>query len=131
MKWMFRIAAVLAALAAAPQQETTEQDRRQYVDKKVGPAIEKGLEALRTLQRPSGRFDWFGQAPHGTTALAIYTFLASGGTLDETVTKSLDWLLNNPPMWTRRGDYDTYEFSLVAVALSYAIPHLKEGSGTR
>src|SRR5688572_6498022 len=125
---MFRAAALLAAFAALPQQETTEQERRQYVDKKVGETIEKGLEALRGLQRPSGRFDWFGQAPHGTTALALYTFIASGVSVeDPVVAKTLDWLLNNPPMWTRRGDYDTYEFSLVAVALSYAIPHLQQG----
>lgn len=126
---MIRAALVLLAVLV-PQQEPTEKERRDFVDKKVDGAIEKGLHALRAMQRPSGRFEWFTQAVHGTTSLALYTLLASGGTLeDPAAAKALDWLLNNPPPWTQRRDYDTYEISLLAVALSYSIPQMAEGAG--
>src|SRR5262245_51213702 len=126
---MLRSALVLLALGAF-QQEDTEKERRIYVEKNVDKAIEKGLAALRGLQRPTGRFEWFGQAPHGATALALYTLIASGGTLDDpAAAKALDWLLNNPFQWTLKRDYDTYEVSLIAVALSYSIPQMPEGGG--
>lgn len=124
---MLRPAAVLLILLL-PQEEPTEAEKKAYVDKKVDGAIEKGLAALRIMQRPSGRFEWFNQAPHGSTALALYTFLASGVPMDDPgAAKALDWMLNNPIGWTRGGAYDTYEISLIAVALSYAIPQLPAG----
>jgi hypothetical protein len=124
---MLRAAAIILS-ALILQQELTEKERREFVDKNVDKAIEKGLKALRMMQRPSGRFEWFTSAPHGSTALALYTLLASGGTLEDTAAaKALDWILNNPFPWGRRGDYDTYEISLIAVALSYSIPHMAAG----
>jgi hypothetical protein len=113
------------------QQEPTEKERRDYVEKNIDKAIEKGLRALRELQRPSGCFEstLHGRTVRGTTALALYTFLASGKTLDDpSAAKALDWLLTNPIDWTGSGQWDTYEFSLVAVALSYSIPHLPKGA---
>lgn len=127
---MIRAAAVLLS-ALLLQQEATEKERREFVEKKVDGAIEKGLQALRMMQRPSGRFEWFTSAQHGSTALALYTLIASGVSLeDSAAAKALDWILNNPFPWTRRGDYDTYEISLIAVALSYSIPHMAQ-SGAR
>jgi len=127
---MMRAAFVLLPLLLA-QQEPTEKEKKDYVEKKIDTAIEKGLHALRGLQRPSGRYEWFGQAPHGTTALALYTFLASGVRIEDTAAwKALDWLLNNPFQWTTSREYDTYQVSLIAVALSYAIPQM-ETSGSR
>ncbi len=123
-------AALVLLLVPAFQDEPTEKERRDFVEKKVDAAIEKGLHALRGMQRPSGRFEWFGKAPHGATALALYALIASGGTLEDTAAaKALDWLLNNPFPWSRGGDYDTYEISLVAVALSFAIPQMATGGG--
>jgi hypothetical protein len=125
---MARTAVLLLLALFAPQDEKTEKEKKDYVDKRLDNTIDKGLHALRGLQRPSGRFEWFTQAPHGTTALALYTFLASGVTLeDSAAAKALDWLLNNPFPWTNSKEYDTYQVSLVAVALSYAIPHLRPG----
>ena len=125
---MVRIALALLALAV-PLQDPSEKERREYVDKNVDKAIDKGLQALRTMQRPSGRFDWYGQAVHGSTSLALYTFLASGVTLEDAcASKALDWLLNNPYQWTQKRDYDTYEISLIAVALSYSIPQMAAGA---
>src|SRR5262245_42409397 len=127
---MIRAAALAAAALLAVPQEPTEKERRDAVDSKVDGAITKGLQALKGMQRPSGRFEWYGQAVHGATALALYTFLASGRTIeDPAAAKALDWLLNTPPPWAQRRDFDVYEFSLVAVALSYAIPQMKEGMG--
>ena len=124
---MVRGSLVLLALLVS-QQEPTEKERREFVEKKVDGAIDKGLQALRRMQKPSGRFEWFGQTPQGATALALYTFVAAGVSVDEPpAAKALDWLLNNPIAWGRRGDYDTYEISLVAVAMSYAIPQMKPG----
>jgi hypothetical protein len=126
---MLRPAALLLVFLL-PQEETTEAEKKAYVDKKVDKAIESGLAALRAMQRPSGRFEWFNQAPHGSTALALYTFLATGVPVDDAAAaKALDWMLNNPIGWTRGGAYDTYEISLIAVALSYAIPQMQPGGG--
>jgi hypothetical protein len=64
----------------------------------------------------------------GTTALALYTLIASGNTLeDPSAAKALEWLLSHPVDGTGNGAWDTYEFSLVAVALSYSVPHLPKG----
>jgi len=127
---MSRAALALLLAFLAPQEGTTETERRAYVEKNVDKAIEKGLHALRGLQRPSGRFEWFGTAPHGATALALYTLIASGGTLeDPAAAKALDWLLNNPFQWTLKRDYDTYEVSLISVALSYSIPLMPPAGG--
>jgi hypothetical protein len=125
---MLRAAALLAAALVAASQDPTEKERKDYVDTRVDGAITKGLQALKGMQRPSGRFEWYGQAVHGATGLALYTFLASGKTLEEpAAAKALDWILNNPPPWQQRREYDVYEYSLIAVALSYAIPAMKDG----
>src|SRR5688572_23848618 len=128
---MMRAALLLLPVLLAQQEGPTEKEKKDYVEKKIDTTIEKGLHALRGLQRPSGRYEWFGQAPHGTTALALYTFLASGVRIEDTSAwKALDWLLNNPFHWTVSREYDTYQVSLVAVALSYAIPQM-ETSGSK
>lgn len=125
---MARVSLLLLALLL-PQEET-EKERRDYVEKRIDSAIEKGLHALKGMQRPSGRFEWFGQAPHGTTALGLYTMLASGVTLDDAApAKALDWLLNNPFAWSTPREYDTYQVALISVALSYAIPQMPAGGG--
>jgi hypothetical protein len=125
---MFRLA-LLPLLLALPLQDPSEKERREYVEKNVAKAIEKGLQGLRMMQRPSGRFDWYGQAVHGSTGLALYTLIASGVDLtDVCASKALDWLLNNPYTWTKPRDYDTYEISLVAVALAYSIPLMADGA---
>lgn len=116
-------------LLLVPPQDASDAERRAFVDKKVDPAIEKGLRALREFQAVSGGFSSMsGDHPHGTTALALYTLLALGGTLeDPAAAKALDWILKNPIGWLGGGSHDTYEISLIAVALSYALPHLPKG----
>lgn len=119
---MFRFSLVLLALLL-PQQEATEAEKRNYVEKNVDTAIEKGLRALREWQQPSGSFQ--SGHIHGVTALSLYTILALGGTLEDPgAAKALDWLLNNSIDWKGNGRSDTYQISLIAVGLSYAIPHL-------
>jgi len=120
---MIRLALLLAVFLVPPQ-EVTEKQKRDFVDKNVDKAIEKGLRALRESQGPNGSFE--AGHTHGVTALALYTLLALGGTLeDPAAAKALDWLLNNPVNWTGGGS--TYQISLVAVALSYCMPHLPRG----
>ena len=122
---MLRAALLLLPVLLVQQEPPTEKEKKDYVEKKLDSAIEKGLQALRGLQRPSGRYEWFGEAPHGATALALYTFLASNVSLEDNAAwKALDWLLNNPFQWTTTRGYDTYQVSLIAVALSYAIPQM-------
>ena len=127
---MLRPALVLLS-ALLLQQESTEKERRDYVEKNAEKAIEKGLRALRERQFPSGSFksEANGTTARGTTALALYTLLASGNTLeDRSAAKALDWLLTNSIDWTGNGHWDTYEISLIAVALSYSLPHLPKGA---
>jgi hypothetical protein len=122
---MLRFSFVFLALLL-PQQEATEAEKRNYVEKNVDKAIERGLRTIRETQLPSGRFQT--SHPHGVTALSLYTFLALGGTLeDPAAAKALDWLLNNPIDWNGHVRTGTYQISLIAVALSYSIPHLVKG----
>ena len=125
---MLRPALALLVLLT-PQQEPSERDRRVYVEKSVDKAVEKGLRALKSLQQEDGRFDWGGSSvPHGATSLALYTFLASGESLDDpAVAKALEWVLKNPMGMKGDGSCETYQVSLVAVALSYAIPKMPAG----
>jgi hypothetical protein len=125
---MMRSSIVLLALLM-PAQEASDAEKRAFVEKKVDAAIEKGLRALREFQHASGGFSSLsGAHPHGTTALALYTFLALGGSIEEpAAAKALDWLLNHPIAWRGRGDHDTYEISLISVALSYSLPHVVKG----
>jgi hypothetical protein len=117
--------ALLLLIVLAPQDSSTSQERKDFVEKKVDGAISSGLKALEMMQKPSGRFEWYGRAQYGATGLALYTMLASGGSIhDPPAAKALDWLLKNPFPWGQRGDWDTYEISLVAVALSFAIPQM-------
>ena len=112
-----------------PQQEPSEKERRGNVEKNVDKAVEKGLRALKSLQQPSGQFEWSGMVPHGATSLALYTLLASGESLeDPAVAKALNWMLSNPVSMKGNGSYDTYQISLTAVALSYAIPRMRAGA---
>ena len=108
--------------------ELTEKERRDFVEKGVNEAIDKGLQALRDMQRESGLYLWNGHTQHGATSLALYTFLAAGRALDDpAAAKALDWLLNNEFRPWRHSDYPTYSYSLIAVAMSYAIPRMMPG----
>ena len=110
-------------LADPAKSEYSEMERWEFVGKNLKESVDKGLEALRAMQMPSGVFE--GPSRHAATALAVYTFLASGKTpADPAPAKALDWLLNNPFSKSQSG-YETYEISLVAVAMSYALPQIK------
>jgi hypothetical protein len=115
----------LLVLALALQGPTF-QERSEYVQKNVGKAIENGLKALEGLQKQGGRFEWHGRALQGSTSLALYTLMVTGVQVDDpSAARALDWLLKNPPLGRARGDWDTYEVSLFAVAVAHALPSIK------
>ena len=116
-------------LVAVPRQEADIGEKRKYVEKNVAKGIAAGLRALREAQQPGGSFNSQRQrGQHGVTGLALYTFLALGTPLkDPAPGKALDWLLANPFSDDNLDGADTYQISLVAVGLSYAIPHLEKG----
>src|SRR5688572_30570540 len=126
---MIRSAVLFALLLAS--QEPSASEKRTHVEKHVEGAVQKGIKALRAMQDPSGRFDWRpakGRAhdvPKGATALALYTLLSAGCSLEEEApAKALDWLLAHAHDTSDRHPFATYEISLMAMALSKAIPQI-------
>jgi len=126
---MVRFAIALVVLLVPPQ-EASEAERRAFVEKHVDKAVEKGLRELRGLQKPAGFFEStkYGKSNYGATALALYTLLATGVAIeDPAAAKAFDWLLANPFTGDETSRNDTYEISLIAVALSYSVPRLATG----
>lgn len=84
----------------------------------VNAAIDKGVAHLRTLQKPDGDYEPYGDQQLGTTALCVYTLLSCGVPVtDPAVEKALALVFASKP--TR-----TYEqgVSLMAVERAYTPP---------
>lgn len=110
-------------------QQPSFAERSDYVQKNVSKAIEKGLKSLLEMQQQVGRFEWHGRAAQGATSLGLYTMMISGVPIDEApAARALDWLLKNPPPVRTKGDWDTYEVSLFAVAVAHAVPAIRSST---
>lgn len=94
-------------------------------------AVRRGLDALRAAQGKDGSFTCFGNDwpeaspyPVATTALAAYTMLRSGRSIDdEAVRRALDWLARRHPLGPEpvKPDKPVYDFALATLALAEGV----------
>jgi len=127
-----RVVPLLVLLAAGAVAEDDRPERRADPDlqNRINTAITKGIEYLRSIQRPDGTWT-YPAAPDtedmtaGLTALSLYALSASRvPSNDPGIRKGVRWSEFHKDSYTSSGAYSTYSASLLVLALTRVDPVL-------
>jgi hypothetical protein len=129
---MGRLALPLLILAAAAFPGDDRPDRRADPDlqPRINAAIAKGIEHLKSIQRPDGSWPYAASpdaddTTGGMTALALYALAASKVLPDDpAIRKGVRWTELHKAPYSPSASYSTYSASLLVLALTRIEPKL-------
>jgi hypothetical protein len=114
-------AVFLAAVPGAPASAEEVKQRQKLDNKRVDEAVKKGVEFLKTQQKPDGSWSgtlfWENLYPYGTTALCLFAIVKGGEPKNSpAVKKALNYLTTPPNKWKYIYEAATLVLALAALA---------------